>query len=67
MTDWIPPPLGTLAADFMLTETPTVQVREFKFDTIRQEAYWVTRIVRKFKTRELAAAYVARVIDTQKI
>ena len=67
MSEWIPPPLGTLDASLMITDEPTVQVRVYKFDTIRQQAYWTTKTVRKFKTRELAEAYVARVIDTQTV
>jgi hypothetical protein len=45
----------------MQTQEPTVQVQVFKFDTIRQEAYWVTKEVRKFKTRQQAEAYIQRV------
>ena len=66
MDEWTPPPLGTVDA-VNIVESNMVLVREFKFDTIRQEAYWATRGVRKFKTRQLAEAYVARVIDTQTI
>ena len=67
MSEWIPPQLGTVDASLMITDEPTVQVRVYKFDTIRQQAYWTTKTVRKFKTREQAEEYVARVIDTQKI
>ena len=38
-----------------------VLVKVFKFDSIRQEAYWVTKEVREFRTQALADAYVARV------
>lgn len=67
MSEWTPPPLGTVDAFIMNTVVPAVQVRVYKFDTIRQQAYWTTKAVRTFKTRELAEAYIARVIDTQKI
>jgi ABC-type cobalamin transport system ATPase subunit len=58
---YIPPALGTVQAFIMQTQEPTVQVQVFKFDTIRQEAYWVTKEVRKFKTRQQAEAYIQRV------
>ena len=38
-----------------------VLVKTFKFDTIRQESYWVTKEVREFRTQVQADAYVARV------
>ena len=59
---YTPPELGTVQAFLMSNATkPTVQVQVFKFDTIRQEAYWVTKEVRTFKTRQQAEAYVQRV------
>jgi hypothetical protein len=59
---YTPPALGTVEAFLMSKATkPTVQVRVFKFDTIRQEAYWVTKEVRVFKTRQQAEAYILRV------
>jgi len=58
---YIQPALGTVQAFLMSTvEEPTVQVQVFKFDTIRQEAYWVTKEVRSFKTRKQAEAYIQR-------
>ena len=38
-----------------------VVVKEFKFNTLRQEAYWVTKEVREFRNQAQADAYVARV------
>lgn len=38
-----------------------VLVKVFKFDTIRQEAYWVLKELREFRTQAQADAYVARV------
>ncbi len=58
---YTPPELGTVKASLMLTKVPTVQVQIFKFDSIRQEAYWVTKEVRTFKTRQQAEAYIQRV------
>jgi len=37
-----------------------VQVWVFKFDTIRQESYWATKIWRVFKTKDRAEAYAKR-------
>ncbi len=56
---YISPVLGTVKAFLMLPTT--VQVQIFKFDSIRQEAYWVTKEVRTFKTRQQAEAYIQRV------
>lgn len=41
-----------------------VIVRQYKFDTIRQEAYWstVNKLCRQFKTRVLAEEYVKRIV-----
>jgi hypothetical protein len=59
---YTPPALGTVNAFLMSNATkPTVQVQIFKFDTIRQESYWVTKEVRTFKTRQQAEAYIQRV------
>lgn len=59
---YTPPDLGTVNAFLMSNVTkPTVQVQIFKFDTIRQESYWVTKEVRTFKTRQQAEAYIQRV------
>jgi hypothetical protein len=61
MTDYTPPILGTIQANLMLTKVPTVQVRVFKFDSIRQEASWVTKSVRTFKTKTEAMAFIDRI------
>lgn len=37
-----------------------VIVKEFKFDSIRQESYWVTRQVKEYRLRRDAEAYAAR-------
>lgn len=37
-----------------------VMVREFKFDTIRQESYWVTKEVREYRLRRDAEKFAAR-------
>jgi hypothetical protein len=59
---YTPPELGTVKAFLMMSvKEPTVQVQVFKFDTIRQEAYWVTKEVRSFKSTKLALAYIQRV------
>ena len=44
----------------------TVTVREFKFDSIRQESYWVTKEVRTYRLRSDAETFAAR-FKTQKI
>ena len=38
----------------------TVLVREFKFDNIRQESYWVTKDVKKYAKRSDAEKFVKR-------
>lgn len=38
----------------------TVLVKEFKFDTIRQDSYWVTREVREYRLRSDAEKFAAR-------
>ena len=38
----------------------TVVVREFKFDSIRQESYWVTKEVRTYRLRSDAETFAAR-------
>jgi hypothetical protein len=38
----------------------TVLVHEFKFDTIRQESYWVTKQVKTYRLRSDAEAFAAR-------
>jgi hypothetical protein len=37
-----------------------VFVREFKFDTIRQESYWVTKEFRQYRLRADAEAFASR-------
>ncbi len=37
-----------------------VIVRELKFDTIRQETYWVTKEVREYRLRSDAETYARR-------
>lgn len=37
-----------------------VQVRVLKFDTIRQEEYWVTKEVREYRLRSDAEKFAAR-------
>ena len=37
-----------------------VTVREFKFDSIRQESYWVTKEVREYRLRSDAETFAAR-------
>ena len=38
----------------------TVVVHEFKFDTIRQESYWVTKEVRTYRLRSDAETFASR-------
>lgn len=38
----------------------TVIVKEFKFDSIRQEAYWVVRQVKTYRLRSDAETFAAR-------
>ena len=71
---YILPDLGTVKAHLMspLEQTYTrseriwVLVKVFKFDSIRQEAYWVTKSARSFKNTELAQAYIQRTNKTVK-
>lgn len=37
-----------------------VMVREFKFDSIRQESYWVTKEVREYRLRSDAETFASR-------
>ena len=37
-----------------------VMVREFKFDNIRQESYWVTTQVKEYRLRSDAEAFASR-------
>lgn len=37
-----------------------VQIQVFKFDTIRQESYWVTKEVREFRLRADAEKFANR-------
>jgi hypothetical protein len=63
-TAYTPPALGTIKAHLMSGAwgKPVVQVQVFKFDTIRQDAYWVTKEVKVFKTMQQAEAYIVRVM-----
>jgi hypothetical protein len=61
MNTYIPPALGTVKAFIVPWENCTVQVQVFKFDTIRQQAYWVTKQVKSFKTTQQALAYIDRI------
>ena len=63
-TTYVPPALGTVKAFIVpwAKARIVVQVQVFKFDTIRQDSYWVTKEVRDFKTVEQAKAYIARVM-----
>ena len=59
--DYTPPELGTVKANLMNTQKPTVQVQVFKHNTLRGDSYWVTREVKTFKTMDQAQAYVDRI------
>jgi hypothetical protein len=60
------PALGTLDAQLTPADKPTVIVKMFKFDSIRQEAYWVTQYVKQFKTIEQANNYINQVMEQNK-
>ena len=60
-SDYTPPELGTVKANLMLSQKPTVQVQVFKHNTLRGDSYWVTKEVRTFKTMDQAQAYVDRI------
>jgi hypothetical protein len=60
-SDYQKPKLGTIKANLMNSEKPTVQVRVFKHDSIRNEDYWVNKGIKTFKTMELAQAYADRI------
>jgi len=55
------PKLGTVRANLMNTQQPTVQVQVYKHNTLRGDSYWVTKEVKTFKTRDQAQAYVDRI------
>jgi hypothetical protein len=59
--DYTPPKLGTVKANLMNTQKPTVQVQVFKHNTLRGDSYWVTKEVKTFKTMDQAQAYVDRI------
>ena len=61
-TTYTPPALGTVKAFIVPWNPCTVQVQVFKFDSIRQDSYWVTKQVKSFKTVEQAEAYIVRVM-----
>jgi hypothetical protein len=63
MNTYIPPAFGTVKAFIVPWNNCTVQVQVFKFDTIRQQAYWVTKEVKTFKTMQKAFAYIDKVTD----
>ena len=54
------PHLGAIKTE--ISKPNFVIVKVYKFDNIRQEAYWavVGRLCRDFKTREKAEAYAQR-------
>lgn len=52
--------IGDVTADFVPNTFYTVIVKKYKFDTIRQEAYWVTIHTRQFKTRVAAQSFIDR-------
>lgn len=60
-SDYTPPKLGTVRANLMHTQEPTVQVQVFKHNTLRGDSYWVTKEVKKFKTMDLAQAFIDRI------
>jgi hypothetical protein len=61
MSAYTPSALGTVKAFIVPRDNCTVQVQVFKFDTIRQQAYWVTKEVKTFKTPQQALAYIDRI------
>jgi hypothetical protein len=61
MSTYIPPALGTVKAFTVSSDNCTVLVQIFKFDTIRQQAYWVTKQAKTFKTPQQALAYIDRI------
>jgi hypothetical protein len=60
-SDYTPPKLGTVKANLMNTQKPTVQVQVFKHNTLRGDSYWVTKEVKTFKTMDQAQAHVDRI------
>lgn len=65
MNTYTPPALGTVKAFIVpwAKARIVVQVQVFKFDTIRQDSYWVTKEVKDFKTMQRALAYIDKVTD----
>ena len=61
-TTYTVPEIGTVKAFIVPWSKRTVQVQVFKFDTIRQDSYWVTKQVKSFKTVEQAEAFIVRVM-----
>lgn len=60
-----PPEIGKIIAQVFQQQNCNifwVTVKEFKFDTIRQEAYWVVKGVKQFKSEQKANEYVKRII-----
>lgn len=60
-SDYTSPKLGTVKANLMNTQKPTVQVQVFKHNTLRGDSYWVTKEVKTFKTMDQGQAYVDRI------
>ena len=60
-SDYTSPKLGTVKANLMNTQKPTVQVQVFKHNTLRGDSYWVTKEVKTFKTMDQAQAYADRI------
>ena len=55
------PKLGTVKANLMNTQKPTVQVQVFKHNTLRGDSYWVNKEVKVHKTMDQAQAHVDRI------
>ena len=57
------PKIGDISVSLSHNTTGTkfyVLVRKFKFDTIRQESYWVTQVVRSFNKKQHAIKFAQR-------
>ena len=59
--EYTPPKLGTVKANLMNTQKPTVQVQVFKHNTLRGDSYWVNKEVKVHKTMDQAQAHVDRI------
>jgi hypothetical protein len=60
-SDYTSPKLGTVKANLMNTQKPTVQVQVFKHNTLRGDSYWVNKEVKVHKTMDQAQAHVDRI------